>query len=413
MNSTSDFDKEFQKRANRVFGKSSEKDQLQVNGISWKDDNGRSTADVLKVRSLKQRSEIEEIKDLHRERNAVLHLFEITQDRSWTALHISQDLFNDFIKVYSVFDDIWQYVIPLGKKDAETENEFEYPGYTEKRTLRSLDGGDGSNQTSFFESAHVLRRAEKDTRKEKPTPVDSDWIIRQTAVYFQSTGHYKGGAESTFLLVAPSENVKKQLHTLPEPGLENERVISPIEIHRILISDSLKSWMEYIIWLEKWLNDMSDHVGLASDFTTVRTNTTASQDPESNFIKRAEEFNFEDRVRLKHHQDRISDLQVLLPTLLYSVKGIRKQCQDQCRRECKKMGKSCGCEQILELFGKYVKDLAMCRSRTNVLSDKAKSTTQLVSDTVHPGSSRAGIDDNAIVGNQDDGLIDSKYSRIE
>lgn len=112
----------------------------------------------------------------------------------------------------------------------------------------------------------MLRRVELKNRE--VLEGDSLWSIRQTAVYnrLQCKGYICGISDneqsslippecrSTFLLVSPSENVELRFAECLEQATEAEE--SPLSIwnmHRILISDSLRGWMEYMAYLEKRL----------------------------------------------------------------------------------------------------------------------------------------------------------------
>jgi len=112
----------------------------------------------------------------------------------------------------------------------------------------------------------MLRRVELKNRE--VLGGDSPWSIRQTAVYnrLQRKSNVCGISDkeqsslilpecrSTFLLVSPSENVELQFAECLEQATEAEE--SPLSIWntlRILISDSLRGWVEYMAYLEKRL----------------------------------------------------------------------------------------------------------------------------------------------------------------
>jgi hypothetical protein len=59
-------------------------------------------------------------------------VFIIRQDRSWTTLNISRELFEDFLTIYNVFSQFWKFVFTFGRK--WTENEFEFPGFRARRS---------------------------------------------------------------------------------------------------------------------------------------------------------------------------------------------------------------------------------------------------------------------------------------
>jgi hypothetical protein len=91
------------------------------------------------------------------------------------------------------------------------------------------------------------------------------------------------------------------------------------------------------------------------------------------------DINFEDRQELKIIEDYVLDLQIILPTMLDSITGVRDQCalylisfvdEDQERHEI---------EAILAEFNEYIGEVKMHIERAKILKDKSKSTAQLVS----------------------------------
>jgi hypothetical protein len=86
--------------------------------------------------------------------------------------------------------------------------------------------------------------------------------------------------------------------------------------------------------------------------------------------------NFMDHQALKLLEDSITDLQVIMPTLLSTVIRIREQCQMCCNMDCSNRQEKCDCDQQ---FDEYIKELGLYVIRADVLRDKAKCTVQLVS----------------------------------
>lgn len=107
----------------------------------------------------------------------------------------------------------------------------------------------------------MLRRVELNGRAQ--TDDDNPWSIRQTAVYHklstpkvQNASSPMDQAKSTFLIVAPSENAESQFAQCLNQSKEEEGVsLSPWNVHRILVADSLRGWMDYMAYLEKRLKD--------------------------------------------------------------------------------------------------------------------------------------------------------------
>ena len=90
------------------------------------------------------------------------------------------------------------------------------------------------------------------------------------------------------------------------------------------------------------------------------------------------DINFMDRQTLKLIEDSVTDLQVIFPTCLSTVIRIREQCQMYCKIDCLNRDK-CNCDQNLHQFDEYIKELELYVMRADVLRDKAKCTTELVS----------------------------------
>lgn len=122
----------------------------------------------------------------------------------------------------------------------------------------------------------MLRRVEINGRAHAED--DNPWSIRQTAVYHKfsrptrlsvakddqtkvlPTQKHNG---SIFLLVAPSENVESQFaQCLNQSSSQNGSPLSPWSVHRIMVADSLRGWMDYMAYLEKRLKEQ---VGSTSD----------------------------------------------------------------------------------------------------------------------------------------------------
>jgi hypothetical protein len=109
------------------------------------------------------------------------------------------------------------------------------------------------------ESAYVLRRVELNGRIS--TEGQSPWSIRQTAVYhklnfnpnFSKESLYE--PKSTFLLIALSKNAERRLSEFLELSISNRCALSPCNIQRLLVADSLGGWADYMAWLETQLKE--------------------------------------------------------------------------------------------------------------------------------------------------------------
>lgn len=89
----------------------------------------------------------------------------------------------------------------------------------------------------------------------------SPWSIRQTAVYHKVMYHTGSKSElienskSIFLLIAPSERVETQVRGWLHTATTNDAKLSPYALHLLLVSDSLRGWIDYIAWLGNQLKE--------------------------------------------------------------------------------------------------------------------------------------------------------------
>ncbi|EON60848.1 CMGC/CDK protein kinase [Coniosporium apollinis CBS 100218] len=362
------------KKTHDLFKAKPVKPQLQVNRF-LKTGNG--------VRFARNRDveDVSQLEALLHESNDSSQIFVIRQDRSWTTLNISQELFEDFISVYGVFSQLWNITFTFGRKCEE--NEFAFPGFRARRTPRS-----GSSPNEFYgwdpESAYILRRAELNHRM--LTEGQSPWSVRQTAVYHKlginpnetmssASAHsspLSRRSRSTFLLIAPSQSLEKQLAQSLEMGISNECAVAQCNVHRLLVADSLGGWTEYMAWLEERLSDQSNRMVFAKVGT------------EKEYLSPLTDFNinFIDRQTLKLLEDSVIDLEIILSTMLNTIVGIREHCRKCCERYCREERKGdCDCDQIVEEFDEHVKEVDLHVRRVKLLRERAKSTTQLEKST--------------------------------
>lgn len=76
--------------------------------------------------------------------------------------------------------------------------------------------------------------------------------------------------------------------------------------------------------------------------------------------------------------------------MLNTVIRLCDQCKKCCERHCKKGEGKCDCEQIIEEFDEYVKEVEMHAERAKILRERSKSTSQLVSCLSHVEFASAG-----------------------
>src|SRR5947207_14347779 len=85
-----------------------------------------------------------------------------------------------------------------------------------------------------------------------------------------------------------------------------------------------------------------------------------------------------DRQNLKLLEDRVTQLQVILPTLLKTVTGLREEFRECCKMICSNHEGICDCARVLVRFNTYISDLEMYVQRADVLKEEAKSASRLV-----------------------------------
>jgi hypothetical protein len=90
-------------------------------------------------------------------------------------------------------------------------------------------------------------------------------------------------------------------------------------------------------------------------------------------------FNFIDRQNLKIIEDFVNDLQVILPTLLENIVGVRAECEKHCERHRRNGTECCDCAVINAEFDEHIREAECFVKRADALREKAKSTAQLVS----------------------------------
>lgn len=89
------------------------------------------------------------------------------------------------------------------------------------------------------------------------------------------------------------------------------------------------------------------------------------------------EINVTDSQALKLLDDSIADLQVILPTLLNTVLGIRQECTICCQAGCADENGTDDCIRLLKQFDQYIRELEVFVQRTSVLRDKATACAKL------------------------------------
>ncbi|KAF8849338.1 hypothetical protein BDZ45DRAFT_732300 [Acephala macrosclerotiorum] len=345
-------EKKINEKAHNLFKAKPDRAGLQVTRvfkrkIGTKDDSERNV--VVKNADVRDLAQVKDARErmLRSENCDTDQIFTIRQDHSWTTLNISRDVFQGFMNTYNVMPPFWKHMFTFGRKSGE--NNFQFPHFSRRRT------------GVMNECAYILRRVELHGREDEDDL--GPWSIRQTAVYYQSGISEEDLASkvqsgSTILLVAPSENVEWQLaQYLDTVTSDNAMVMNAWDVHRILIADSMRGWMDYMAYLESRLKEQSDRIVCA----TVGDHEE-NLSPLTDFV-----INFDDRQVLKTLEDQVLDLQVILPGMLDAIKELL--CDSESRNE-----------GLVSEFREYQREVKMLIERSKTLNDMATSTARLLSD---------------------------------
>lgn len=349
---------------------------LQVNRV-WVGvgDDGKSKLLLESKKNVGDTSQINGLKDASDStQNSfdILQVFSVSQERSWTTLDISRETFEMLLEAYTVFPQFWRCVLSFGRKSEE--NEFEFPGFRAKCSPIS-----GARKGEIYELAYVLRRVELNQRV--LSEGQSPWSIRQTAVYhklYLTRSSLLGAGcdeedskfkwRSVFILLAPSPHFEQQLgHYLRMSAPDED--ISPWEVHRQIVAESLENWLDYMAYLEEEMRGQSDRIVFAS-VGTERENLSPLTDFNINFV---------DRQTLKILEDSIIDLQIILPTILSTITGVRDQCRKSSRR-CDMDEEKSTLEFMIDQFDEYINVARYHVEKAKILKDRVTAIAQLLSD---------------------------------
>lgn len=207
--------------------------------------------------------------------------------------------------------------------------------------------------------------------------------------------------KSLFLLIAPSERVESRLCKCLDTAALSDAKLSPYALHALLVSDSLTGWMDYMAWLESQLKEQVScnyltlscgsnvsysHVlcprqSLTFIFIQSNRMVFATVDEKQQNSSRLIDLTISvsDRQALKLLENYVTELQIILPTLLGAIVTLRDESHSFCETMCLRERGRCRCGSILLQFDEHIKDLELCVQRVATLKEEAKSTAQLVS----------------------------------
>lgn len=126
----------------------------------------------------------------------------------------------------------------------------------------------------------MLRRVELHGRPCEPLP----WSIRQTGVYSKlkigsdGTGFDspqtlcpRVATKSNFLILAPSLALGREISVMSgrekEQALWTTEAVNPWNLHKLLLSEGVGNWAEYLAWIEVQLRELvssCEHVSQTS-----------------------------------------------------------------------------------------------------------------------------------------------------
>ncbi|KAH2444133.1 hypothetical protein KXW48_006862 [Aspergillus fumigatus] len=349
-----------QSRRDRLFKAHDNRPQLELTSIiKSRDANGRWSVRPGSPVKINGVSALRQVEETDNDVSSCIQIYTIRHLRSWTTLDISYETIEHLLAAHNVFDHFWRCILTFGIKFQE--NEYDFPPFRaniEQNTHSRVD-----------ELAYVIRRVEPNN-----SPTDKGvcpWSIRQTGVYHKMlypNQHSQNSLRSTsvFILIAPSHAVEKSIpYRLSENVSQDDTFRQDFLIHECIVGDSLKGWMDYQAWLEAESKQIANRV-LVLDILQRGNNG----EPRSIYVSA------EDRQRLKQLEDYITDMLVILQTMVESIIGIGKACRRHCQTSCNGTG-SCLCNHKIERFEEYAAEAQTSLNRTKVLRDRVQSTEQL------------------------------------
>lgn len=87
---------------------------------------------------------------------------------------------------------------------------------------------------------------------------------------------------------------------------------------------------------------------------------------------------FVDRQTLKTLEDQVIDLQLILDSILDSIRGIHKQCWRCCQNYCSDKNSECNCKQVLDELEFYIQEVEYHSKKSMKLRERATTTANLV-----------------------------------
>lgn len=219
------------------------------------------------------------------------------------------------------------------------------------------------------------------------------WSIRQTAVYHGRRPDESSSllvsiktAPSMLLIIAPTSNAEMRMTAYLEERATDKRQMSSWDLHRIIISDSLSGWQDYMTSLEARLREQVCFPSIEercsnsnNEFSQTNLIICATDDMEEESSS-GHGIGFESRQELKVLEDFVLDLLMILRTKVETITGIRDQYKEYANECGKQMepGDRVSHYLVLREFDEYVKDAESYLGYAKDLKDRIQSTVTLV-----------------------------------
>ncbi|KAL4865572.1 hypothetical protein BDV12DRAFT_199981 [Aspergillus spectabilis] len=304
----------------------------------------------------KQINQVEELEEAQeRDHRACGRLYTVRHARSWSTLDVSRELFDRLLEIHQVFPELWKVILTFGLKSCENEYGFPTPQGRESR----------SDAADIQEVAYVIRRVERNNRASPDYP----WSIRQTGVYQRLVQPDDMSQDPTVVLflVAPSssaeDNILQDLDS--KISATAKAVQSAFAVHKNLVAESLVGWAEYMCWLE-------DQLKIRSARMCAKPILGIGKEISIKFVE-------DDRQHLKHLEDYITDLLVVLHTNVLNIGRLTTNCQRLCAVRCTKRD-ACSCRRAMHWFEDQAAEAQSYQERAKLLQAQVQSVQNLLSD---------------------------------
>lgn len=87
---------------------------------------------------------------------------------------------------------------------------------------------------------------------------------------------------------------------------------------------------------------------------------------------------FADRQKLKRSEDLVTELEVIMDSMIFNIEGVRNQCMKSCSRTCLDIDYCCQCGTIVDELDQHLAEVQLYLKRCRFLKDKANSVSHLV-----------------------------------